>query len=313
MNCLNIEQDFYTEIYETLEGCETAVLNLERGNKEDFKVLMRGLHSLKGTAGMLDLKAFEQFAHSLESFVQNNSINTESSKKEDFETVLSSLDQLKRYLDTGKENIINNPIHYVAVKPKVQSSQKSKRMNKKLNPISLTQMDIKDLIVYFVDDDPGILEIIQMKLERKGAKVSTFQTGAELKNAVINQGIPDVVLIDNKIGKESGLEIASGLNSLIPDLPKVIISGFVSSHAMKKALGYGVWDILDKPLDDNLLTKVLFRVQRKKMRDQYVKDSLEQLQTLQYKIDSGDFKGISKEKDQIQILINSKGFLKKIS
>ena len=68
-----ILEQFVFDAEELIDSADEALINLESGQgdaSENLAVLLRGLHTLKGTAAFFDLTLFSTFAHFLEDMIQ---------------------------------------------------------------------------------------------------------------------------------------------------------------------------------------------------------------------------------------------------
>jgi two-component system chemotaxis sensor kinase CheA len=68
-----ILEQFVFDAEELIDSADEALINLEAGQgdaSENLAVLLRGLHTLKGTAAFFDLTLFSTFAHFLEDMIQ---------------------------------------------------------------------------------------------------------------------------------------------------------------------------------------------------------------------------------------------------
>jgi len=109
--------------------------------------------------------------------------------------------------------------------------------------------------IFVVDDDVDILRIFRKILEKEGFAVETAETGKDaikkIKKAKFNLCIVDVKLPDMD-GTELLLQIPKD-----PKIIKIIMTGFSTKEAGKKAADYGADDFLVKPVkSEELITTV---------------------------------------------------------
>lgn len=116
-------------------------------------------------------------------------------------------------------------------------------------------MDKKILIV---DDDPAIVELLQITLEKAGFKTDSAYDGAEAVEKV-KQGKPALVLLDIMLPTMDGYSVMDELRSSqeFKILPIVIISAKVREVDVSFGLEKGANDYFTKPLD---LEKLVLRV-----------------------------------------------------
>ena len=107
-------------------------------------------------------------------------------------------------------------------------------------------MNWKKQRILLVDDDLSILRVFKGILEKEGYAVETAETGKDalkkIKKAKYNVCIVDVKLPDMD-GTELLLKIPNN-----PKIIKIVITGFSTIEAGKKAADYGADDFLVKPV-----------------------------------------------------------------
>ncbi len=70
---------------------------------------------------------------------------------------------------------------------------------------------------------------------------------------LLNNSIPDVILLDIELPKTSGLEIAAILQSEYPQIKKIILSAYITSDTISEAVDAGVVAILPKDCSEDEL------------------------------------------------------------
>ena len=109
---------------------------------------------------------------------------------------------------------------------------------------------LKDSVVLCVDNEPDILEAMNLLLDRWGCPtVLLAETQAQAAQQVLKHGAPDFVLMDYQLNDQSnGLQVMRHLDgSLETTLPAIVITADRSSELEEsvKASGYG---LLRKPI-----------------------------------------------------------------
>ncbi len=110
--------------------------------------------------------------------------------------------------------------------------------------------------ILVVDDEPDILEFLQVILEEEGYEVLTSDKG-EFLVQLHNGGLPDLILVDILLSGKDGREIVRHLRSQeeTKQIPIIMISAHPSSEETAREAGAN--DFLSKPFEiDELLTKV---------------------------------------------------------
>ncbi len=102
--------------------------------------------------------------------------------------------------------------------------------------------------ILIVDDEPEICWIVKKALSDEGYDVSTAFTGEQgLQAAGIIQ--PDLVFLDLKLPGVDGLEVLRQLRTRHRDQTVVILSAFDDVTSAVRAMKYGAYDYLSKPLN----------------------------------------------------------------
>ena len=118
--------------------------------------------------------------------------------------------------------------------------------------------------VLLVDDDPAIRELVSAYLERNDLRVTTVADGAAMRAALGKQVI-DLVVLDLKLGAESGLELARKLRDESA-IPIVMLSGQTEEADRVMALELGADDYVTKPFSPReLLARVRAILRRRRM------------------------------------------------
>lgn len=115
--------------------------------------------------------------------------------------------------------------------------------------------------ILIVDDDKVILHIVSLIMESNGYSVSTDNTGSV--QSIYLKELPDLILLDCKIGAKSGVDICSFLkrSSLTSEIPVILLSGEPNLQSLAETCHAD--DFLSKPFDaDMLLEKVKQQLHR---------------------------------------------------
>jgi DNA-binding response OmpR family regulator len=105
------------------------------------------------------------------------------------------------------------------------------------------------------DDDPGIIDAVEMLLEFEGFDVSTTVDGATVLD--MKEELPDLLLLDIWMSGEDGRDICKKLKAdqKTRNIPVIMISA--SRDIKDSAISAGADDFLAKPFDIyDLLKKI---------------------------------------------------------
>ena len=110
--------------------------------------------------------------------------------------------------------------------------------------------------VLVIDDEPDILELLSMTLERMNL---LSDTAASVKEAIakLNKRDFDLCLTDLRLPDGSGLEIVNFIQQSIPQLPVAVISAHGNMQAAIDAMKAGAFDFVSKPIDLNQLRALI--------------------------------------------------------
>jgi DNA-binding response OmpR family regulator len=109
--------------------------------------------------------------------------------------------------------------------------------------------------IMIADDDPGILDAIEMLLEFEGYDVTSTANGSTVLE--LKDELPDLLLLDIWMSGEDGRDICKKLKQTdnIKNIPVIMISA--SRDIKESALAAGADDFLAKPFEINdLLNKI---------------------------------------------------------
>jgi len=112
--------------------------------------------------------------------------------------------------------------------------------------------------ILIVDDEAGIIQEIKEFLEEEGYEVYTADTG-KAGMQLIEEILPDVILIDVKLPDTSGNEVLRFCKEKSPKTKTVIVTGYVDQHVMDEAELLGRDAFLQKPFN---LEKIISEVEK---------------------------------------------------
>ena len=132
--------------------------------------------------------------------------------------------------------------------------------------VQIEPTGLKDLVVLCVDNEPDILEAMNLLLDRWGCPtVLLAETQAQATQQVLKLGAPDFVLMDYQLNDQSdGLQVMQHLDSILQtSLPAIVITADRSSELEEavKARGYG---LLRKPIRPAALRALMSNMMKTK-------------------------------------------------
>lgn len=114
--------------------------------------------------------------------------------------------------------------------------------------------------ILYVDDEPGLAEVGRRRLEELGYRVTLARHGEEALAIFeeASQGF-DVVVSDYLMPRMNGLELATALTANHPDLPVVILTGYIDDIPDEEILATGVTQVVRKPATTAELARTIAR------------------------------------------------------
>jgi DNA-binding NtrC family response regulator len=110
-------------------------------------------------------------------------------------------------------------------------------------------------MVWVVDDDPAIRELLTFMVTEAGYEVDAFASGAEV---LASSGeTPDAILLDLMMPEVDGIEVLKEINRRHPKLPVIMVT---ADHDVQRAVEVtklGAHDYLTKPIDQERLLTTL--------------------------------------------------------
>ena len=107
-----------------------------------------------------------------------------------------------------------------------------------------------------VDDDPGLLKLLGMRLTSEGYTVSTAENGAEGLRILGREKI-DLVISDLRMDEMDGMALFAEIQKAQPGMPVIILTAHGSIPDAVAATQQGVFSFLTKPVDKDALYKAI--------------------------------------------------------
>ncbi|MEO5666580.1 MAG: response regulator [Bdellovibrionota bacterium] len=112
------------------------------------------------------------------------------------------------------------------------------------------------LEIAVIDDEVDILANLRELFESEGYLVRCF-SDPEIAFSELSRDPPDLLVTDIAMPGLGGLELLAALRNLVPDMPAVILSGYVDLGNVLKALRLGVTDVVEKPYNEDVLMETV--------------------------------------------------------
>ena len=107
-----------------------------------------------------------------------------------------------------------------------------------------------------VDDDPGLLKLLGMRLVSEGYSVVTAESGPEALRVLGREKV-DLVISDLRMDEMDGLQLFSEIQKGHPGMPVIILAAHGSIPDAVAATQQGGFSFLTKPVDKDALYKAI--------------------------------------------------------
>jgi len=112
--------------------------------------------------------------------------------------------------------------------------------------------------ILLVDDDPGLLRLLSIRLRAEGYEVEAVQSAHDAL-AVVNRFSPDLVITDLRMDKMDGIGLLKELQTRSPGLRVIIITAHGTIPDAVTATQHGAFGFLTKPIDKDELKSLVER------------------------------------------------------
>jgi two-component system phosphate regulon response regulator PhoB/two-component system alkaline phosphatase synthesis response regulator PhoP len=122
-------------------------------------------------------------------------------------------------------------------------------------------------VVFVVEDEPDILELISLNLKKAGYEVEPF-TEASPMLAMLEKKIPALIILDLMLPDHDGLDVCKSLknNETYADIPIIMVTAKTDELDVVLGLELGADDYIPKPFSPRELTARVKAVLRRGQR-----------------------------------------------
>ena len=119
--------------------------------------------------------------------------------------------------------------------------------------------------VLLVDDEREFVETLAMRLETRGLKVAVAESG-EMAVEKVQERSFDAIFLDLAMPGMDGIETLKRLRDLNPDSQVILLTGRATVKDATEAMRLGALDLLEKPVDIDVLVEKIEEAATNKMR-----------------------------------------------
>lgn len=140
-------------------------------------------------------------------------------------------------------------------------------------------------MIYCVEDDDSIRELVVYTLESTGFHARGFEDGKMFKTALAEE-LPELVLLDIMLPGEDGMEILKGLKTSAKtrDIPVIMLTAKGAEYDKVMALDTGADDYVTKPFGMMELVSRIKAVLRRSGKESQTEDDVIQCGEIQMNI-----------------------------
>jgi len=115
---------------------------------------------------------------------------------------------------------------------------------------------MKEIKILLVDDEEDFVKTLSERINMRNLKSEVALNGEEALK-VVQDEIPDVMVLDLKMPGIDGMEVLKRVKKQYPDVQVIILTGHGSEKHEKEARSIGAFDYLNKPIEvESLIGKI---------------------------------------------------------
>ena len=228
--------EFEAEAADLFDEAEKSLLAIDRGDAfaDHYDAIFRTFHSIKGAAGMMEMKALQSHMHQLETLFIG--------QKESKALGKAYLELFLKGLDAARAILAGRSVTFDFTVPPSAPTPAPVRAG----PPVVESAALGRVIV--VDDEVELVELLTNILTDVGFEVRGL-TEASQTLTVMKEFKPDLVVTDIMMPGMNGMQLLEQLRKSNPDLPVIFVSGHVSKDYLIEAIALGVFGVIEKPFD----------------------------------------------------------------
>lgn len=120
-------------------------------------------------------------------------------------------------------------------------------------------MELRDITILYVEDDPALRTQITFSLKLIAARVIEAENGSQGVEK-FKRFTPDLVVTDIRMPVMDGLEMIRALRAINPELPIIVCTAFTETDYLLRSIDLGVSAYLPKPVVVDELLKAVCRL-----------------------------------------------------
>jgi len=266
----HLRSEFLSEAGELLAAAESAFIRLEKepDNGTLIDNIFRTVHTIKGSSAIVGFKSLSGFAHVFETLLSKLRTKDIRVSATVIDTLLVGVDILNRYVQVLRENPKGEVDSRDAV-GRIQNCLEGHLSQTSLpikTPVGLAGIPLpggrndgyQDLYnegrskpkFLIVDDDAGVREVVAEMLADFHGQVIMAQSGTDaIAKYDENRGV-DVIITDQRMPDLDGTAFVRYVRGRDQNIPVIVISGATEREEAIQFIKAGIFDFVQKPMDD---------------------------------------------------------------
>ncbi|MBN2546857.1 MAG: response regulator [Spirochaetes bacterium] len=131
-----------------------------------------------------------------------------------------------------------------------------KETEKLLQIYTNKKIESNKIRVLIVDDDKDNLNLLKLNLELLGYTVNTASNGEEAVN-IVHHDINNIMILDLMMPEMNGFDVIKSISKKIPIL---VLTALTDETSKNNCIKYGAKDVLSKPVEINIIDKILKKI-----------------------------------------------------
>ncbi len=131
------------------------------------------------------------------------------------------------------------------------------------------KINVKKELILFVDDESAVCDAAKKVLERNGYRVLCMDSARRCLE-FINLQDCSLVITDFNMPEMNGIKLAKEIKKKMPTLPVLVVTGYGNIPMAVRAVKAGVADVIEKPLNSNILLAKVKKLLHKNYNDYIV-------------------------------------------
>lgn len=110
--------------------------------------------------------------------------------------------------------------------------------------------------VLIIDDDPAIRQVVRIQLRNTGIRLLEAEDTTDVMEVLSDHPV-SAIICDIKLHKLSGFEVFREIRKYYPEMPVIMLTGYIEQEYYDTSLNMGALDLIIKPVRKEQLLQTL--------------------------------------------------------